>query len=273
MKVFGVIGYPVSHSLSPVMHNAALRHLGISAVYGAFEVRPEELEAAISGVRALGIGGLSVTVPHKEAVMSFLDEIDPVAERIGAVNTVVNREGRLFGTNTDWLGVRRSLEEAGVELSGKRAVVVGAGGAARAVVYALRELGAEVEIYNRTVEKAERLARDFGGRAYPLSEIVRASGEIIIQTTSVGLKSRESPVPEEVFKNFRVAMDIVYVPLKTRFLVEAAAAGCKTIDGLKMLVYQGAEQFRLFTGYEPPVELMYEAALEVLRGKERNQAS
>lgn len=270
MKVFGVIGYPVSHSLSPVMHNAALRHLGIPAVYGAFEVGPEDLPAAISGVRALGIGGLSVTVPHKEAVMAWLDEIDPVAERIGAVNTVVNREGCLFGTNTDWLGVKRSLLEAGVELSGKKAVVVGAGGAARAVVHALCELGAEVEIYNRTFPKAEKLARDFGGKAYALSEIIKASGEIIIQATSVGLKSWKSPVPKEVFENFQVAMDIVYVPLKTRFLSEAEAAGCQTIDGLKMLVYQGAEQFKLFTGYEPPVELMYQEALRSLHGKERD---
>ncbi len=271
MKVFGVIGYPVSHSLSPAMHNAALRALGISAVYGAFEVRPEDLPAAIAGVRALSIEGLSVTVPHKETVMAYLDEVDPVAARIGAVNTVVNRGGRLFGTNTDWLGVKRSLEEAGLELSGKRAVVVGAGGAARAVIYALRELGAEVEIYNRTIEKAERLARDFGGRAYPLSEIIRASGEILIQTTSVGLKSGESPVSPEVFRHFRAAMDIVYVPLKTRFLSEAEAAGCQTIDGLRMLVYQGAEQFRLFTQKDPPIDLMYKAALERLRhGEKKN---
>ncbi len=271
MKVFGVIGYPVSHSLSPAMHNAALRALGISAVYGAFEVPPEDLPTAISGVRALGIGGLSVTVPHKETVMAYLDEVDPVAARIGAVNTVVNRGGRLFGTNTDWLGVKRSLEEAGLELSGKKAVVVGAGGAARAVIYALRELGAEVEIYNRTVEKAERLARDFGGRAYPLAEILRASGEILIQTTSVGLRSWENPVPPEIFRNFRTAMDIVYVPLRTRFLSEAEAAGCQTIDGLRMLVHQGAEQFKLFTGKEPPTDLMYQAALEGLRhGEEKD---
>ncbi len=261
MRVFGVIGYPVSHSLSPAMHNAAFRALDIPAVYGAFEVSPEDLSLAIAGMRALGIGGLSVTVPHKEAVMAHLDEIDPVASKIGAVNTVVNREGLLFGTNTDWLGVKRSLEEAGVGVSGRRAVVVGAGGAARAVVYALSEMGAEVEIYNRTVEKAEVLAQALGGRAFPLSEITRASGELIIQTTSVGLKEWRSPVPEEVLRNFRVAMDIVYVPLKTRFLAEAEAAGCRTIDGLKMLVYQGAEQFRLFTGQEAPVDLMYQAAL------------
>ena len=272
MRVFGVIGHPVGHSLSPVMHNAALRHLGIPAVYGSFEVRPEELGTALSGARALGIGGLSVTVPHKEAVMEWLEEIDPVAERIGAVNTVLNREGRLFGTNTDWLGVKLSLLEAGVELSGKKAVVVGAGGAARAVVYALRELGAEVEIYNRSFSRAENLARDFGAKAYALSEINKAFGELIVQTTSVGLKEWKSPVPKTVFKNFRVAMDIVYVPLKTKFLSEAEDMGCKLIHGLRMLVYQGAEQFRIFTGHEPPVELMYQEALRELHGRERNQA-
>ncbi|RUM89418.1 MAG: shikimate dehydrogenase, partial [Thermodesulfatator sp.] len=188
---------------------------------------------------------------------------------IGAVNTVVNPAGRLWGTNTDWLGVKRSLEEAGLQLEGKRAVVVGAGGAARAVVYALQEMGAEVEIYNRTLERAQALARTLGGRAFPLGEIPRAQGEIIIQTTSVGLKSWESPVPAEIFRRFKAAMDLVYVPLKTRFLCEAAAAGCLIIDGLRMLVHQGTEQFRLFTGREAPVELMYQAALKELKRGEK----
>ncbi|QJA05321.1 shikimate dehydrogenase [Thermosulfurimonas marina] len=272
MRVLGVLGYPVAHSLSPAMHNAALRALGIPAVYGAFEVPPDLLPQAMVGVRALGIGGLSVTIPHKETVMLYLEEIDPVARKIGAVNTVVNREGRLWGTNTDWIGVKRSLEEAGLNLRGRRAAVVGAGGAARAVVFALREAGAEVEVYNRTLERAQALVQSLGGRAFPLSEISQASGEVIIQTTSVGLKSWESPVPKEVFHNFRAAMDLVYVPLRTRFLAEAEAAGCLTIDGLKMLVYQGAEQFRLFTGKNPPLDLMYQAALERLKkhGEEKN---
>ncbi len=265
MRVYGVVGWPVSHSLSPAMHNAALRELGIKAVYGAFEVRPEELPQAIAGIRALAIGGVSVTVPHKEGVISYLDEVDEVAEEIGAVNTIVNRGGRLFGTNTDWIGVLKAFENAGVRLEGASAAVVGAGGAARAVVYALKRAGAEVVVYNRTLEKALVLAERFGAVARPLSEIVKASGDIIVQTTSVGLKSWESPVPPEVFRRFAVAMDIVYVPLKTKFLSEAEASGCKTIDGLKMLVYQGAEQFKLFTGRQPPVELMYEAALKELK--------
>ncbi len=271
MRVFGIIGYPVGHSLSPAMHNAALRALGLEGVYGAFEVHPEDLPAAVAGIRALGIGVVSVTVPHKETILPYLDELDPVAREIGAVNTVLNLGGRLKGTNTDWLGVRRSLEEAGVELRGRKAVVIGAGGAARAVVYALRRMGAEVAIYNRTPEKARRLARELGGRGYPLEEVSEASGELIVQTTSVGLESWESPVPEEVFSRFRVAMDIVYRPLRTRFLSQAEAAGCRIIDGLRMLVHQGAEQFRLFTGREAPVEIMYQAALEGLEGGEKGR--
>jgi len=266
MDVFGIIGWPVGHSLSPAMHNAAFQALGVKAVYGLLPTTPEDLAQAISGIKALHIKGVSVTIPHKEAVIPLLDELDPVAREIGAVNTILNRGGSLWGTNTDWLGVKKALEEV-VSLTGQRAVVVGAGGAARAVVYALKKARAAVEIYNRTWEKAQALAQDFGVEARPWAALGQADGEILVQTTSVGLKEDRSPVPREILGRFKVVMDIVYDPLETRLLREARAEGCLVVNGLKMLVYQGAEQFKLFTGLEPPVELMEQAALEALKGE------
>ncbi|MGC9109444.1 MAG: shikimate dehydrogenase [Caldimicrobium sp.] len=268
-RVFGIIGDPVSHSLSPVMHNAALRELGIRAVYGAFQVKREHLKEAIEGIKALNISGVSVTIPHKEAVIPLLDYVDEVAQKIGAVNTIVNREGKLWGYNTDWLGVLKALYEKGIEIREKRVVIVGAGGASRAVVYALREGGAkEIILYNRTFEKAKALAEEFSCKALPWEELKKAEGDIIIQATSVGLKSMESPVPSEIFKNFKVAMDIVYLPLKTKFLQDAEKF-CKIIDGLRMLLYQGVEQFKLFTGLNPPVNLMEKMLYEEVKKMEK----
>jgi len=268
-RVFGIIGDPVSHSLSPLMHNTAFQALGIKAVYGAFQVKKEDLEKAISGLRALNISGVSVTIPHKEEVIPFLDEVDERALRIGAVNTILNEEGRLKGFNTDWIGVLKAFEEEGVEVKGKKVVILGAGGASRAVIFALKEGGAkEIVIYNRTYEKAKRLAEIFQVKALPWEALSQAKGDIIIQTTSVGLKSWESPVGKEVLKNFEVAMDIVYLPLKTKFLQEAERY-CKIIDGLKMLLYQGVEQFKLFTGKEPPIDLMRKVLYEGVKELER----
>ncbi len=256
-KVFGIIGDPVSHTLSPVMHNSAFQTLGIKAVYGAFRVDSNELAKAIEGLKALNISGVSVTIPHKEEVVKYLDEVDPIVEEIGAVNTIINREGWLWGTNTDWLGVKRALEEKGIELFGKRVVILGAGGATRAIIFALKNLGVEeIVVFNRTFERAKALADQFKITAKPWSEVSKAEGDILIQATSVGLKEWRSPVEKDVISRFRLAMDIVYVPLKTKFLSLAEEAGLETIDGLRMLLYQGAEQFRLFTGNEPPLEIM-----------------
>ncbi len=269
MDIYGIIGWPVSHSLSPAMHNTAFSTLGIKAVYGLLPVEPKRLEAAIEGLRALGIKGVSVTVPHKERVMKYLDEVDEIAQEIGAVNTILNKEGLLRGTNTDWLGAKRALEEV-IGLDGKEAVVVGAGGSARAIVYALVQSKAKVTIYNRTLSKAEALAEEFGAEARPLEELNQAKGNILVQTTSVGLGEDRSLVPKEILPRFEVVMDLVYVPLETKLLRQAKEAGCKVIHGLKMLVYQGVEQFRLWTGQEPPVNLMEEAALKALGFGERD---
>ncbi|OAG26943.1 shikimate dehydrogenase [Thermodesulfatator autotrophicus] len=270
MDTYGIIGWPVSHSLSPAMHNAVLKSLGIKAVYGLLPLAPQNLSEGIKGIRALNIKGVSVTVPHKEAVIPLLDDIDPVASKIGAVNTIVNKDSLLLGFNTDWIGVKKALKEK-IDISGKKAVVVGAGGAAKAVVYALIREGASVVIYNRTFEKAQKLAQTLGGVAFPWEELKNASGDILIQTTSVGLKEDKSPVPEEILSQFEVVMDIVYQPLKTRLLKEAEKAGCKIIDGLSMLVYQGIEQFYLWFGTRPQASLMREAAEKELLGENNDQ--
>lgn len=259
-KVYGIIGYPVSHSLSPVMHNLAFRELGVKAVYGAFPVKPEDLSQAMRGVKALGISGLSVTIPHKVEVIKYLDEIDGKAKEIGAVNTIINREGSLFGTNTDWIGVLKAFEEVGVSLSGKRVVILGAGGASLAIIYAIIQAGAkEIVVYNRTFEKAKEVAERFSVLAYPWEALSEAYGDILINATSVGLKSFDSPVAKEVVSRFSIVMDSVYIPLETKLLAIAKEENKITIDGLKMLLYQGVEQFKLWTGLMPPVEKMREA--------------
>ncbi|MCI4453508.1 MAG: shikimate dehydrogenase, partial [Thermodesulfobacterium sp.] len=204
-KVYGIIGYPVSHSLSPVMHNLAFRELGVKAVYGAFPVKPEDLSQAIRGVKALDISGLSVTIPHKVEVMKYLDEVDEKAKEIGAVNTIINREGSLFGTNTDWIGVLKAFEEMGVSPSGKRVVILGAGGASLAIIYAMIQACAkEIVVYNRTFEKAKEVAERFSVLAYPWEDVYDAYGDILINATSVGLKSFDSPVAKEVVSRFSV---------------------------------------------------------------------
>jgi shikimate dehydrogenase len=266
-KVYGIIGYPISHSLSPIMHNLAFKELGVKAVYGAFPVKPEDLSQAIRGVKALGISGLSVTIPHKVEVMKYLDEIDEKAKEIGAVNTIINREGSLLGTNTDWIGALKAFEEVGVSLSGKRVVVLGAGGASLAIIYAMIYAGAkEIVVYNRTFEKAKEVAERFSILAYPWEALSESYGDILINATSVGLKSFDSPVAKEVVSRFSVVMDSVYIPLETKLLAIAKEENKITIDGLKMLLYQGVEQFKLWTGLVPPVEEMREAIYrEVLR--------
>lgn len=256
-EVYGVIGYPVGHSLSPLMHNLAFRELTLKAVYGTFEVKPEDLEVAIKGVKALNIKGLSVTVPHKEEVIKFLDEVEDKALEIGAVNTILNEKGKLKGFNTDWIGFLKALEEEGIEVKNKKVVILGAGGASKAVVYAVKMAQArEIEIFNRTYEKALELAQKFGIKAKPWEDLKEAFGDLIIQTTSVGLNSWESPVEKEVLTRFKVAFDLVYTPLKTKFLSLAEKVGCVAIDGLRMLLYQGIEQFKIWTKKELPLNLI-----------------
>ncbi len=277
-RVFGVFGDPIGHSLSPAMHNAAFSALGMDCVYHAFRVRPENLGKAILGAEAMGFGGLNLTVPLKEEALKLnFIRPDPLAERIGAVNTVVFSEtGEIRGYNTDGLGARQALLEAAVEIKGSKVVVAGAGGAARAVSFQLAADGAEITVINRTAERAVELANDVAAASLPgkisgtglsgLKELLR-DADILINTTTLGMHPNTDATiatAEKLHSNLTV-FDIVYNPLETRLLREAKAAGAKTVSGVLMLVYQGAEAFKLWTGVEAPAELMKKTVLEALQ--------
>jgi shikimate dehydrogenase len=241
------------------MHNAAFEALGIDAVYLAFDVPPENLRAAVDGARSLGIRQLAVSLPHKEAIVPLLDEVDACARRIGAVNTVVLRDGKLAGTNTDWIGAVRALERA-APLEGKRAVVLGAGGTARAVVYGLLDRGARVTVLNRHAERAHALAADLGAAdSGGLDDLGSVPYDVLVNTTSVGLQQDVSPVPATAIVPGAVVMDAVYEPEQTRLLRDAEERGARALAGKWMLVYQAAEQIQEWTGRAAPVDVMAEA--------------
>ncbi len=268
-RLCGIIGNPVEHSLSPAMHNAAFERLGLNFAYLAFRVT--DVEGAIRGVRALGLRGLSVTVPHKVAVIPCLDEIDPVARNIGAVNTVVNDDGRLKGYNTDWTGFVRSLETH-LPVRGRRAVLLGAGGAARAIAFGLRERGAHLTVLNRAEEisMAAALAADLGCPYGDLGRVEAIDGaDVVINATSVGMAPLEdlTVVDPARLRPDQVVYDIVYNPLETRLLREARARGCRVVPGYEMLLLQGVTQFELWTGRPAPVDLMRSILLERLAKK------
>ena len=268
--LYGVIGNPVRHSLSPALHNAALSAGGLNAVYLAFEI--EDIEECVKGIRVLGIKGTSITIPFKTAVMPFLDEIDPLARRIGAVNTIVNDNGRLKGYNTDALGALKALEEK-IKLPGMTCLIIGAGGAARAIGFVLKEKGATISIVNRSQKRGKELARSLECRYVPLDELGVGKADILVQTTPVGMYPHidQCPSPENILVQGMVVMDIVYLPPETQLLKLAKNRGCITISGVDMLLYQGAEQFRLWTDLDPPVASMRHALKEALLEKdERN---
>ena len=256
-KTYALIGNPVAHSLSPLMHNSAYQELKLAAQYVAFCV--SDLENALAGIRALNISGVSVTIPFKAEVMRYLDEVDDEALQIGAVNTIINEDGKLKGKNTDWCGIARTLQEA-MEIKGRSFVVLGAGGTAQAALYAIIAAGGCPIIVNRTEERGRRLSQAWGIPCYPLTEISRLQADCLINTTSVGMYPQldTSPLPTGILKNFRYVMDVIYNPLQTKLLGEAEDAGCGVLSGLTMFVHQGAEQIRLWTGLEPPRELMRE---------------
>ncbi len=262
--LYGLIGHPVRHSLSPAMHNALFERHGINAVYLAFDVPSERLKATLEGLRVLS-GGFNVTMPHKTAVAELVDSLSKGSEELESVNTVVNSNGELVGYTTDGLGARRALERA-IELGGRRILVIGAGGAGRAIAYELAKDN-EVVVLNRTLEKAKMLERFgvTGGRlsVENLKKYVRWA-EIILNATPVGMNEERSVIPRELLTGDKVVMDIVYHPLKTRLLRNAEERGCKTVDGLWMLVYQATESFRLWTGITPDAEFMRRVALEGL---------
>lgn len=278
----GIIGYPIGHSISPVFQQAALDHLGIDATYLAHQVAPEEVAEFVNGLRSPGIFGINVTVPHKEAVIPHLDEVDEWASSAGAVNTIVNRNGCLTGHNTDGSGFLRSLREAaGFDPTGKRVLVLGAGGAARGVVLALvRQQVGHLTIANRTVERAQRLAelaKNGGVEADATglrgSEVgdAAASADLIVNCTTIGMShgpdEQGSPLSREQIPPTALVNDLVYNPLETPLLLEAAAAGASRLGGIHMLVYQGADSFEMWTGQPAPVDVMLEAATRAMAAR------
>lgn len=275
----GIIGDPISHSLSPTLHGHLIDRFGLDLCYHAFRVPPPQLRAAIEGVRGFGFRGLNVTVPHKEKVIPFLDDLDPQARQIGAVNTVENRDGRLIGYNTDVSGFLESLQRYGIELEGRRAAVIGAGGSARAVVAALISAGiAYVELYNRTRDRALALARHFGERTGfqrfsvgnlnvdgPSDEL--ADVDILINATALGIPPYlgRTPVSLRHLRPGMVVYDLIYRPEKTRLLEIAEEAGATGIGGLCMLILQGVASLRIWTGLELSVDEFYDDLEKQLR--------
>ena len=267
-KVCCLIGDPVEHSLSPLIHNAGYEALGINFIYVSF--RAKDIKRAIDGIRELGIRGASITMPHKISAVEYIDDIDEVAREIGAINTIVNNNGVLTGFNTDGGAALKTLGEV-TTLRGKRVVLIGGGGAARAIAVGLRRSGTELLILNRTAAKARRLAKlanagDFGN----LEKLpVASTADILINATPVGMWPRadESPIPKELLHNGLTVFDIVYNPKETRLLVEAKEKGCAVIYGYKMLLHQAAMQFELFTGYPAPLPVMERTLAEALGGE------
>ena len=276
----GIIGHPIGHSISPLFQQAALDAIGFDGAYQPWDVTPDGVGEFVAGLRAPGTLGINVTVPHKEAVIPFLDEVDDWASTAGAVNTIVNREGRLTGHNTDGIGFLRALREgAGFDPRGRDVLVLGAGGSARGVVYALARAGAaRLAIANRTLERAERLAQisaDSGvaSEAVALSDAPAAAADValIVNCTSMGMvhgpDETGTPLSAADIPATALVNDLVYNPLETPLLREAAKAGAATLGGIQMLVYQGAASFEMWTGQDAPVAIMLEAATNAMRGR------
>ncbi len=275
MEIYGLIGCPVEHSVSPIMQNAAFNGLGIDATYCGFRVSEDNLKDAVKGIKALGIAGFNVTIPHKESIIPFLDILEEKALGIGAVNTVKNVAGRLVGYNTDGRGAVIPLKNA-AGLDGRNVLVLGAGGASRALCHALLDEGVGfIHLANRTPERAESLCKELmkaGGSCTTSGLSKRELAEsvkdvsVVVNCTSVGLYPEvdETPFPGELFNSDLVVLDVVYNPLETRFLRDAREAGAETIPGVEMLVWQGAMAFEIWTSKKAPVELMREAALKAL---------
>jgi shikimate dehydrogenase len=279
-KRLGIFGYPLHYSLSPLFQQAALDALGIDAKFEGWPTKTEDFAQAVQGLRADDCLGCCITQPHKEAALQLVDELDPAAEAIGAINTIVNRDGRLKGYNTDAPGFIRGLRESvGFEPEGRSALILGAGGAARGIVYALREAGvSRMTIANRTEERAHTLARDmsrarFRPDAISLNVDQLANfapyADLIVNATSMGMRGgsadEESPLPPELISGNAVCYDAVYVPPVTPFLEASENAGAQVAGGLSMLIYQGAEGFKLWTGQDAPVNVMFNAIPPTMR--------
>jgi shikimate dehydrogenase len=250
---------PNRGSKSPKMHNAGFEAIGINFVYVAFEPEKKYLKDAIMGIRGLGIKGVSVSKPYKEEVIQYLDEIDPIAQAIGAVNTILNHKNKLIGYNSDWIGAVRAVEQE-TPIKNKKIVIVGAGGAAKAIAYGLKKAGGIVLIYNRSQEKAKQLVEDFGlelsGNLEDLSKV--EDYDILVNATSVGSNPNTdySIIPEHILLEDKIVLDVVIDPIDTLLIKRARERRCHVVNGLKMLIFQGAFQFKLFTGSDAPLGAM-----------------
>lgn len=274
-KLFAVLGDPIGHSMSPVMHNDLFSFYNIDAHYLPFQVKANDLEVAVKGLKAIGAAGFNVTIPHKSAIIPFLDEVDELALSIGAVNTVVNKAGKLIGYNTDGLGFLKGLEAYFPTVSRKKVLIIGAGGAARAIYFTVATYNPEVvNIANRTIERAAQLVEDcphpISSTAITLKEAEDhlADYDLLIQTTMIGMFPKISELPLSLSKLSKEAMvcDIIYNPFETQFLQEAKRIGTNVQNGVDMFVYQGALAFEKWTGIFPDIQRMRENVLEQLGG-------
>jgi shikimate dehydrogenase len=274
-KMFGVIGDPIAHSMSPAMHNDLFELYGIDASYLPFRVSKEHLESAVKGLKALGTSGFNVTIPHKTEIMMHLDKIDPLAESIGAVNTVKNENGLLTGYNTDGPGFVKGLESKAADLKSRSALIIGAGGAARAIYFSMAQAGfRHIDIYNRTFNKAVELVEacpykvDSKVLEQEFAERTVGNYQLIIQTTSIGMlpKVDYTPISARNISPEAFVSDIIYNPLETKFLKDASQSGASTQNGIEMFVYQGALAFEKWTGIFPDTERMKANVLKHLGG-------
>jgi shikimate dehydrogenase len=280
-RICGIIGDPIEHSLSPVMQNAAFREMGLDYAYLPFRVKAGNLVKAIEGLKALEIAGINVTIPHKVAVIPLLDEIDSLAQRIGAVNTIVNHSGKLKGFNTDAMGFYEALKTNNIVVTKKKLIILGAGGAARAIAFILADKGVELTILNRSLCSAQfiadRVFQEFkteirvGELNVNSLKTTLEGADIVVNTTSVGMSPQkaETPIPLDLLKKEQVIVDIIFNPLKTLLLTEAEKKGARAISGIEMLVRQGAAGFELWTGLRAPIEIMRKAASEALKNYEK----
>ncbi|MFH0848104.1 MAG: shikimate dehydrogenase [archaeon] len=275
-KVCGIIGDPVEHSLSPIMHNAAFDKLGIDCIYVTFRVPSDHLEEATKGLRSVGILGFNVTVPHKTRILKYLDRLDELAKRIGAVNTVLNKRGSLVGYNTDATGALKALEENQVRTSKCGFTILGAGGAARAIVFALAKTSHKITVLNRTYEKARRLELDIKRELGVDIEASRLSRKILsdvlpltdvlVNATTVGMKGSSGTLIDKAdLRRKPTVFDIVYRRSETDLLRKARLCGCKTIGGIEMLLHQGAAAFEIWTGRKAPLKTMRSALYASMR--------
>ncbi|WP_433743270.1 shikimate dehydrogenase [Falsibacillus pallidus] len=280
-KLFGVIGDPIGHSLSPAMHNAVFASLNMKAHYHPFHIKKESLGKSVAGMKELGVAGFNVTVPHKTSIIEFLDEVDPLAEAIGAVNTVVNENGRLKGCNTDGLGFIEALKtEWKQELGNENVLIIGAGGAAKAIYYTLASLGIKhITIANRNIENGKALISrcPFEVKSNVLNledaSLILNEFTLVIQTTPIGMSPFIEHMPLDIsnLRSGTFVSDIIYNPFETRFLAEAKSKGALTQNGLGMFINQGAVAFKLWTGVQPDTKLMKKVVLDLLGGSYANR--